>query len=339
MVFTPTRTSDTTGKPHKSWFFTCNDENLTAENYQEHALFKKFGDFEKNYMVIGFEIGATGNKHLQGTITFKTAKRFSALQKWNTGAHWETVKDCEAARNYCMKDDTYFIENNCKKTKRTDLEEVAEHCKKYKSMKQLAIDNPLAIIKFHQGCAKLISLLQEPRSQAPIVHWYYGPTGTGKTHACVSRNPEKELWWSGLTGKWWFNYEQQPVAILDDFRGDFCKLNSLLRILQGMPVAVETKGGHVQLSSPLIIITTPHHPNLIYPNCYEQIDQLLRRITQLEEFYWDSDGERASRIHPAWSPPGQGAVQNYMFNPPQMNTPPPSSHATALQMLSDFSTF
>jgi len=60
-------------KPSKSWAFTAN--NYTDKDVQQ------FKDLECNYIVFGYEIAESGTPHLQGSVTFATAKRLTGLKK------------------------------------------------------------------------------------------------------------------------------------------------------------------------------------------------------------------------------------------------------------------
>lgn len=71
------------GSPSKTWIFTIN--NYTDD---EVAFFRDRIDGVTR-LVVSKEIGEAGTPHLQGYVTFKKAKRLSALKKIVPRAHWE----------------------------------------------------------------------------------------------------------------------------------------------------------------------------------------------------------------------------------------------------------
>lgn len=256
-------------KPSKSWCFTIN--NYTEK---DETLLK---DLETSYLIYGREVGESGTPHLQGYITFRKAYRLTALKKLHKTAHWEIAKAKDAAINYCMKDQDYVLIDNRQQGARTDLTEACAIIKE-EGVQALAVKMPEAYVKYHGGFDKLAYRYQEERTEKPYVTWIWGKTGVGKTHMAFAQEPDR--WVSGENLRWWDGYEQQPAVILDDFRADFCKFHTLLRILDKYPYTVEIKGGHRRLNSPRIYITSCHPPERIY-NTREDIDQLLRRIDKV----------------------------------------------------------
>lgn len=112
----------------------------------------------------------------------------------------------------------------------------------------------------------------------PEVIWVWGPTGSGKTRQVVEN--ETDLWISGKNLKWWQGYENQEATLFDDFRADFCTFHELLRILDRYPYTVEVKGGHRELNSKRMYITSCYPPGEVY-RTREDIEQLMRRCTEV----------------------------------------------------------
>lgn len=166
---------------------------------------------------------------------------------------------------------------------RSDLFEVAEAVSAGKRLTQVARDFPEQFIKYHKGIAALHASFSTGRNWVPSVYWFYGPTGTGKTRAASSEDPD--CYWKNCSNKWWDGYEGQATVILDDYRPDFCKFSELLRILDRYTYQIEFKGGVTQLLAHNIYITTPKSPQDTWANRTEEdIAQLLRRITQVKHF-------------------------------------------------------
>lgn len=127
------------------------------------------------------------------------------------------------------------------------------------------------------------------RTQPPIVLWFYGGTGTGKTRTAIELAEEagKSYWISNDPDlKWFDGYNGQEYAIIDDFRRQGIKFSWMLRLLDRYPLLVQVKGGYVNWIPQVIIITCP----VAVKECYtwfdrdgeeqewDGLDQLFRRI-------------------------------------------------------------
>ncbi len=256
----------------KSWCFTLN--NYVPEDMH------LFEDLEKSYLIYGKEVGEEGTPHLQGFITFRKARRLSALKVIHPRVHWEIAKDREAAINYCMKDKDYLIQDNRTQGYRTDLQTVVHKIHQTGKLCLDGLEDMTTYVKFHQGLEKLIVRMQKPRTQKPMVTWIYGITGVGKTRYVVDLEPS--LWISQRNLQWWEGYENQEAVLIDEFRKDYCTFHELLRILDRYPYRVMIKGGSRELNSARIYITSCHHPSYVY-DTREDIDQLLRRIDEIKK--------------------------------------------------------
>lgn len=268
---------DTT-KQSKSWVFRlC---NYTAKDEQF------FKDLTKTYMCYGREIcPSTGTPHIQGSITFTRAYRFSQLKKLNPVCYWSVAK-VKDAENYCMKDQDYVIQDNrLKQGTRTDLT-LAVDIARDGGLKALAREKPDIFIKYHKGINELLTFEQPERNFKPKVYWLYGKTGVGKTRiiSTVYGLSNSKVWFSGDNGKYWDGYENQDTVVLDDFRTDFCPFQTLLRVLDRYPFTVNIKFGTKVLNSHFMVITAPYDPATLFKDSTkEDIHQLTRRIDHIIE--------------------------------------------------------
>lgn len=137
----------TANKPTaRSWCFTHN-------NYTD-ADVQMYKDWEKNYMVLGYEVAESGTKHIQGFITFSRAYRLKQLTKLSPRAHWEQAKASDAA-NYCMKDGEYEVEDNRSQGKRTDLESACLLLQR-EGLDSLKKQLPYIFVKYPRGFSELV---------------------------------------------------------------------------------------------------------------------------------------------------------------------------------------
>ena len=268
----------------RAWAFTV--DNYSEEDYE--TLKSKFAE-RSVYSVIGREIApTTGTPHLQGYVYFKTALTLSALKKLTgiTKMHLEAAGGtAEQNRTYCTKEDKEAWEFGeiPHAGKRNDINRVREIIKSGGG-----ITDVLEEVHSYQAAkfAELYLINRPPEErEPPEVFWFWGPTGTGKTRQAMEMVREKNNFWiSGETLQWWQGYTGQEDVIIDDFRGDMCRMHTLLRYLDRYPVQVPIKGSSCWLRAKRIIITSCYKPEDVYAKETERIDQLLRRITNVVEF-------------------------------------------------------
>lgn len=263
----------------RAWCFTLNNysemeydaiHNLSQEKYQ--------------YIIVAKEVGDSGTPHLQGYIYFANAKSMSATKKLlGARCHLEGVKGTpEQASNYCKKDNDYYEHGDLplKQGTRTDLDEIRELIKTTNKMSEVVM-----VAKSYQSvkmAEQILKYHEKPRTTKPLVEWYYGPTGTGKSKTAYEiLGPECYTCLS--TGRWFDGYDAHEKVLIDDMRKDFMKFHELLRLLDRYAMRVECKGGTRQFVADHIIITSCYHPKEMF-DTREDIQQLLRRIDKIEMF-------------------------------------------------------
>lgn len=263
---------ETDKKISKTWAFTLNNYSAAEE--------QQLKDLECTYIVFGHEIGENGTPHLQGTVTFKKSHRLTALKKLNNRISWSTAIGEECSANYCMKDKNYFLKDNRAQGTRTDLNEAAEivRGKGKEGIEDCKTNWPTMYVKYHAGLEKLALKAQTQRDFKPYVEWIWGESGVGKTRYVWEKHDKKNIWAACEELKYWNGYENQEVILFDDFRGDWCKLATLLKILDRYPYTVNVKNGWRELNSKYIYITSCKTPSECYAGCGENIKQLTRRI-------------------------------------------------------------
>lgn len=265
---------------------------FTWNNYNDDSLdcLKALAN-STEYMIVGSEVGEQGTPHYQGYCRFRSARTLKSVIKkmmvkgkkkedgTNNSANVEIADGGDQANlTYCSKEgDVVLVHGEpAAQGKRSDLLGVRELIKKGGTMRDV-----ISEATSYQGlrAAPIYLTYLEPKRHAmPTVVWLWGRTGTGKTRGAREWLPD--AWMSGKNLKWWNDYDGHKDIIVDDFRGDFCTLHYLLRILDRYPMSVEVKGGHRQLVAERIVITSPVPPQAAYPNSNERMEQLIRRITE-----------------------------------------------------------
>lgn len=275
-------------KQHQSrrWCFTIN-------NYTDQDV-KDVLKWECNYVVVGREVGAKClTPHLQGFVTFKTPKRFSAVKKLKEG-HWEPAKGTSAqAADYCKKAKNFEEVGVVPYSgRRTDLQKATAIIRDSGSLKEVSDECPETYVKYSRGLRDY-ALLQIPSYDHDAVRgiWISGSPGTGKTHAARMYDSSAYM---KAQNKWWDGYIGQETVILDDLDTD--KLAHYLKIWSDKwSCTGETKGGTVQLQHTLFIVTSNFTiEELFKDQSDETIRALIRRFKSVYKDSVDSDVDFSS---------------------------------------------
>lgn len=230
---------------------------------------------------------STGRLHCQGYVRYSSHVAESRVRALVSPGHVEVCSGSEEQNvAYCSKEETrvagpWSFGEPAKQGKRKDIDVVREVVRGGGGMRAV-IENASSYQAAKFG-ELLLKYQEKGRDFEPEVRWYYGSTGSGKTKAAFDEFPD--AWFSQKDGQWFDGYDAHEVAVFDDFRKDFCKFHTLLRLLDRYPYRIENKGGSRQFLARVIIITCPWAPDVLYSNRDgEEVAQLERRIHVLKLF-------------------------------------------------------
>lgn len=273
---------------------------LTLNNYTtpEYEELQTVLETISRWAILGKEVGDSGTPHIQGACCLNKQIAFSTLKRMIPRAHIEKMRgEPIDSQLYCSKEDTnpWQCGTMPEPGKRSDILIAFEAIKDGATLRQLAQTNGVAVIKFYKGLTVCRSLLQAPRdpSKPPKIFWLHGPTGTGKTKTsyeqlCEIYGVEDVLILPDSTLKWFDTYDAQRAVIFDDFRSKGTSFAFLLRVLDRYPLFVPFKGGFVNWSPEVIIVTTTRDIRSTFEqrNVHkpEDLRQLERRVSHVLEF-------------------------------------------------------
>lgn len=263
----------------RSWCFTS--FNVSGEE------FTRILETPYKYIVLGEEVcPETGKHHYQGYVEYASPRSMSAVKKsLGSAVHLEVRKGTAAqAADYCKKDGKFEERGTLSQVQgaRNDIARIRDLIEEGKSLEEIIDDS-----SSYQSLkiAQFILPYKEPkRDWIPVVRWYYGVSGAGKTHTAIHNHPDERVYKKSGTDKWWQSYDAHPVVIIDDFRKEFCSFVRLLDLLDRYPCTVENKGGSRQFVPKFIYITAPDHPEAYFRDQDDSYTQLERRITQVRYF-------------------------------------------------------
>ena len=301
---------DRTSPRHRSWVITIN--NYSVRNVQNmrgliDGTTVRNSSLKAKYVVFNRERAPTTNTpHLQGYIQFTTSvRRDYAIRACCVGTNTHAFMQAAAGskrqnRDYCTKSDTSdpayqpsWEEHGDIETmqgQRTELIDFARQiCEDYETVESALAKSDFRFLsmvcKFKKGYDTLREKVQSTRRPQPIVYWFYGSTGTGKSREAEELFPDA-FWYSEYgSGQWWDGYDQHESVILDDIRPESFNYRFLLRLFDRYPMRVGSKGSTQPFTAKNIVVTAPTKPADFYGTYInEDIAQLERRIHTIKEF-------------------------------------------------------
>lgn len=263
------------------------------------------------YLVYGWETcPKTKREHLQGYVEYERSvelTRSQSLLKLGKCSHRARRGTSEQAADYCKKADTKDHPDNWEEFgelsvpsqgKRSDQLEYIEAVEngEFTNWREILFDRRFLTVTSRMGnWAKEIfnewQSSQIPTKRQVEVHVYWGDTGTGKTHAVLTR-PEPVFKWNAnaMRGSW-TGYQGEKTILIDEFYGQI-RLEEMLRILDGWKEQVHVNYSYAFLQHTKVFITSNIDPEEWY-NSWAGKDVEIKkaffdRLTEVKHFSGDS---------------------------------------------------
>lgn len=264
----------------KAWVFTVN--NYTDEDVEYVKA------CECRCIVVGREVGENGTPHLQGAVVFANALTMKGIKKrLGKRAHVEKMRGTwEESVTYCTKDaDVLRHDGEPPSTqgKRNDIAEFTEAIANGLTEVEAYEQFPGMMAKYpkYYGGYKDAKQRATYRSTMTKCTWYWGETGTGKSHQAFE-NYDPATWYvhEDSDKGWWDGYDGQETVVINEYRGkiDYAQLLSLI---DKWPKKVSRRGREpCPFVAKHVIITCPMTPEQCYAavGMTDSIEQLLRRV-------------------------------------------------------------
>ncbi len=255
----------------------------TLNNYTPEQV-TSLQSLDCTYHIFGKEVGESKTPHLQGFIHFPNARSFNAIRKDLFHAHIEPRRGTpEQASTYCKKDDKDAFEKGTipQPGRRTDLESLVKDLRdNYEgNATAMLISEPQRTARLFKFVDRIAPALQKKRDWKMNVIWLWGPTSTGKSHWTHTTYPD--AYWKNMDEDFWEDYDGQDCVVLDDIRGHHMKYTTLLRLFDRYPLGIKVKGRSARFRSSTIVCTSNVHPSVLYEKSNEDMEQLIRRITEI----------------------------------------------------------
>jgi len=251
----------------RNWCFTYNADEEQAVSWltANPPLTIELGSYTKYLHYQLEKAPTTGQIHLQGFVCFEALKTMQQAKDYfeSSTIHVDKMLGTVAQNIvYCSKSATKLAgpwtlgEAPKGAGHRSDLDGVSEAIHAGVSKRQLAMDFPVAVIKYAKGIDNLRHALDySPKWRTMTVTYIWGDAGVGKTRAVWdSVDDPTKLYKVEGDGKWWDGYDGQEAILFDDFRGQIPFLR-MLEYIDGHPVQMEVKGAHVYAKYTKVWIT------------------------------------------------------------------------------------
>ena len=258
----------------KHWMFTIN--NPTEEyDYLIRALPYK-------YCIYSYEMATSGTVHIQGYVSFQTAKKLAFMKKHLPTGHFDIRRGSHSqAKAYCSKtEDVTFLDGPYemgddsdiadKSGSRRDLLNLKEDIDSGMTYDQIGEKHFSSWLKYERGIRSYRNLKTKDRvyqeGEKPKIVIYWGPSGTGKSSRVMKEYPN--AYW--LTKPQvqtaevlWQDYEGQEVVVFDEFYS-WIQYDKLLRICDYYPEKVRMLYGSAKLQAKTFVFTSNQNPDLWY---------------------------------------------------------------------------
>lgn len=285
---------------------------FTMHNYTDDDI-EQIKALPYRYLVFGREICPdTGRPHLQGYCELDRRLTFNTLTKGlPRGIHLEPRRGSQKqAITYCKKDDDYDEYGEPRRQgSRSDFELAQRYLREGRTVRDLKEDEECTVGAL-SAFERLLAI--ESRSGKRIdrsellVHWIYGPGGSGKTQRafeiCGADAYRADLHDMG----WYDGYSDQEGLVIDDYEwdGKNSSFKTLLQLMDIYHTRLNVKGSSVQLKAKKIVIVSQKSPWMIWPPPMEmnymgrkwvveepgpemydknvKLRQIMRRVTEVE---------------------------------------------------------
>lgn len=135
-----------------------------------------------------------------------------------------------------------------------------------------------------------LPMLQSHRTAPPIVKWFWGGTGTGKSATAHAESLEAaggkldDIWWGRNLNGFMEGYWGQRFVVIDEFRSQTCTLDLFLQLCDRYPLRVPVKGSSCVWRATHVWCTSPYTPSSVFSSSGEDLAQVHRRISVIREF-------------------------------------------------------
>lgn len=235
------------------------------------------------YIVYGREVGEKEQTpHLQGFISFQSAKTLSGAFKALPLCHVEVAATIDEAIKYCKKGGD-FTERG--KAPMTQQQKGQTEVDRYQQAWDLAKTGDMEAIPadIRIKCYNTLRSIAKDYAKAPedlddvCGLWFYGEPGTGKSY--TARKDYGEFYLKE-TNKWWDSYQGEETVIIDEVELDHGKFigHYLKKWADRYAFDAETKGAKLIIRPKRIIVTSNYSIDEVFGTDGALCEAIKRRF-------------------------------------------------------------
>lgn len=271
---------------------------------------------------------STGTLHLQGFLVLTERVSLVQLRKYLTNA--ESLPSVylapmrgsiESNIKYVTKStsavpDTIVIlgKQADKMPRELTIFQEVQHIAKHKT-----IGNELAHMVERRNILMGLAVVLRPNHRPGIkVDWYYGPAGTGKSHAAYDAFGATPTYRKECNTKWWQGYLGEEHVVMDELRFTI-RMSHLLVWWDEWPLSIEIKNGELQAQWTHVIVTTNFSPKQWATRMVEQgmadpedVLPFKRRLNEIRHFIRDESGFISSAVTWDYEPRIKPSLPSYL---------------------------
>jgi len=236
------------------------------------------------FLVYGKEVGAGGTPHLQGFVYYANQQRATTVRKAIPGHI--TVANGTVEQNvvYCTKDGDFTTHGSqplsqegkgrASKELWTEIISLAEKGDEatLKREHPALYFRSLTTIRSH----RTYDIEDLPNGTRHL--WYFGTTGTGKSHRARQHTP----FYLKNINKWWDGYGNQEYVIIEEWSPEADKtIQSLKKWCDRYSFNAEVKGGQITIRPKTIIVTS----NYSMRECFKRDQDYEPMKRRFKEIY------------------------------------------------------
>lgn len=276
---------------------SARSKNFVFTNWALDTDYTKYIGAGVEYIAYSVEIGEdksgpTHGVHHQGWLCMENSRRHSAIPKI---AKQLGISKLIPMKGSILDSDVYISKQSSitelgkrpQPGRRYDLEALTREVYDGKTtVDEIVINDPEMYHKYGRTLAKTEDLALRKRWRTEMTKgiWYWGQTGTGKSHKAFEGTTPADTYVKCLKDQWWDGYAGQPTVIMNEFRGEI-PFGELLSLVDKWPHTVKRRCREpVPFLAKRLIITSSMPPKDVYYNIAteDSLDQLKRRFDIIE---------------------------------------------------------
>jgi len=244
---------------------------------------------DSKWAIFGLETCPTTKRiHFQCYAMFEERIRFTALiKKYHKTIHWTAARgSTEDNFNYCSKEDPEPLEFGTRPVFENNGKREKERWKKARTAatesRMDEVDDQI-FVQHYRSIKAIANDYRKSKTplEVPCGYWLYGVPGSGKSHKARTFLGE-EVYLKG-PNKWWDNYQNEPVVVIEDLDPSHSWMAQYLKVWADIyPFAAEQKGSCCQLRPTAIVVTSNYKIEDLFPNLVDQ--EALKRRFKVEYF-------------------------------------------------------